>query len=370
MSEFDGIWSFIGREQKPFDESIIQPVVTGKRGLITGAAGFIGSALVRALARQSLEHIVLLDIAESGLHDLSLELDQNSAIVHEEIVGDVCDASLLDNVFHRYRPHIVFHAAACKHVPLMERNPFAAAKTNITGMQEIANAAAAFGVEDAILVSTDKVVSPASIMGATKRIAELIVLANRSKTRMKAVRLGNVWGSTGSVVPVLQRQIAQGGSITITDPSCTRHFLPIEEVVQRLLCSLLFAGYSTVYIADPGPPHHIVEVADFLLDQAGVNPTEIERRFIGLRPGEKLSEQMTSADESVTSSVVHGMQELHSPAPSPQLLHAAMEEIGAAVLHRDLSRLLQAILSIVPSYVPSGLLRSQMSEPVIASTIA
>jgi FlaA1/EpsC-like NDP-sugar epimerase len=184
------------------------------------------------------KHLSLLDIAESGLHELALDLDRDSDVARDPIVGDICDAPLLTDIFKRHRPQIVLHAAACKHVSLMEENPFAAARTNVLGTQQVAQVASAFGADRMILISTDKAVSPIGIMGATKRIAELVVLANRGATRMNAVRLGNVLGSTGSVVPTLQRQIAQGGPITITDAACTRYFVSINEAYSSYsLCS-------------------------------------------------------------------------------------------------------------------------------------
>ena len=251
----------------------------------------------------------------------------------------------------------------------MEKNPFAAARTNVLGTQRIADAATAFGVEELILVSTDKAVQPASMMGATKRIAELTVLASRSATRMKAVRLGNVWGSTGSVVPILQRQIAQGGPVTITDAACTRHFLSIDEALQRLFSALVLDHASTLYVSEAGPCCRIVEVAEFLLDCAGVSSGDIEFRFIGLRPGEKISEQM-AADEEKLASTAYGLhQVIENPGLSSQLLASAIHEISAAVQSRDLSRLLQAVVSVVPGYVPSESLR-QASNSAAAASIA
>jgi FlaA1/EpsC-like NDP-sugar epimerase len=300
-----------------------------------------------------------------------LDLGQNGAISHDLIVGDICDQTLLANVFKRYGPEIVLHAAACKHVSLMEENPFAAAWTNVLGTLQIVQAASAYGAEKMAVISTDKAVIPAGIMGATKRIAELLVLANRSATEMNAVRLGNVLGSSGSVVPILQRQIARGGPITITDAACTRYFVTIGEAVQRLLSALVVDHRSAILVAPPGNAYRIIDLAHSLLESAVLDRRQIECRFTGLRPGGKISEQMTSDEESVAMSSASGLQVvLRGPRPSDQLLNDAIEEIDAALEHRDLSRLLQAILSVVPEYSPSVSLQRQLSEEMRRKTTA
>jgi FlaA1/EpsC-like NDP-sugar epimerase len=371
MRRFDSITNSIGGIEETFDQSIVQAALAGKCVLITGAAGFIGSALARSLSQYPIDRLLLLDVAESGLHELSLEIERNGTIADEEIVGDVCDLALLKEVFDRYAPRVVLHAAACKHVALMEKNPFAAAKTNILGTCGVADAASAFGVDELILISTDKAVEPASMMGATKRIAELIVLANRSATRMKVVRLSNVWGSTGSVVPILQRQIDQGGPVTITDAACMRHFLSIEQAVRRLLSALVFERTAALFVAEAGPSRRIVEIAELLLHQSGVKRENIEFRFIGLHPGEKISEQLTSDEEKLAFPGVYGLHEvLASPGPSSQLLATAIHEIGAAIESRDLCRLLEAVLDVVPGYKPSDYLRQQAIHCAIATSIA
>ena len=359
-------WSLFDRAQDAFDESAIRACVQGKRVLITGAGGFIGSALARSLSQLSAEHLSLLDIAESGLHELALELDRmNVSVLRDLIVGDVYDAALLAEICNRHRPQIILHAAACKHVSLMEENPFAAAKTNVLGTLQIVQAANAFGVDKVIVISTDKAVAPAGIMGVTKRIAELVVLTNSGLAQVNAVRLGNVLGSTGSVVPILQRQIVQGGPLTITDAACTRYFVTIGEAVQKLLSALLIDVPSTILVSQPGNPHRIVDVARLLMKANHSTEQEVRIRFTGLRAGEKLFEQMTSDGEVLTNSSVDGLQQiLHSPTPSHQTLTLILEEIRTSVRDRDLARLVRAMSHAVPGYLPSTRLQEQIEAAI------
>jgi FlaA1/EpsC-like NDP-sugar epimerase len=355
-------WSLFGRAQGAFDESAIRACVQGKRVLITGAGGFIGSALARSLSQLSAEHLSLLDIAESGLHELALDLNSAS---RDLIVGDVCDAALLAEICSRHRPQIILHAGAYKHVSLMEENPFAAARTNVLGTLQIVQAANASGVEKVIVISTDKAVAPVGIMGVTKRIAELVVLANSGPTQVNAVRLGNVIGSTGSVVPILQRQIFQGGPLTITDAACTRYFVTIGGAVHRLLSALLIDVPSTILVSQPSNPHRIVDVARLLMKANHSNDQEVEIRFTGLRPGEKLFEQMTSDGEVLANSSVDGLQQiLRSPQSSHQTLTLILEEIRASVRDRDLVRLVQAMSHVVPGYLPSARLQEKIDAAI------
>ncbi|WP_263385171.1 polysaccharide biosynthesis protein [Granulicella arctica] len=345
--------SFLGRELECAHEDLLQKSVTGKRVFITGAGGYIGSALARYLSNLSVQSLTLLDIAEGGLFELYSELeDKGDTTQLTAIVGDVCDMVLLREIFEQHQPQIVFHAAACKHVTLMETNPFAAMHNNVIGTHQLLAAANDGLAEQVIVVSTDKAVEPFGMMGVSKRIAELLVVANPGPVQVKAVRLANVLGSTGSVGPIFVRQICHGGPVQITHPGCTRYFLSIDEVVQRLMSALLVEGTNLLLIAEAGEPFPVVGLADYLIAHIPCVSKAVEICYIGLRSGEKLTERMVACNECAIACGIASLNLVTcSDLPAAVLIDGASDAIYEAIQSRNFNLLMTAIGKLIPDYV-------------------
>ncbi len=360
--------SLLHRRTAPADPISLAGPFAGKRILITGAAGSIGSALAKCIALLQPEHLTLLDSAEHGLYELQNDLASlRGAAPCTLVPGNICDGGLLRELLAAHRPHIVYHAAAYKHVPLMEHHPLAALETNALGTYSLAKASIESHVEQFIMLSTDKAVSPSSIMGASKRAAELVLLALQDHApRMKALRLGNVLGSRGSVVPLFQSQIARGGPVTVTDPQVRRYFLPLRESVEFLL-SLAHAQYlDGIFIPDIGEPIRILDLAHFLISNAAP-ANSIGITFTGLRPGDKMQEQLLSASESIDSntsgSLLHKVTSSTSPA---NCTLDTIQQLQQAIRQRAVGAALQTLQRIVPEYQPSDIVRHNVSHSVIA----
>ncbi|WP_372663101.1 polysaccharide biosynthesis protein [Cohnella sp.] len=295
----------LGRDPIQTDLKGISNYVRDKVVLVTGAGGSIGSELCRQIATFSPGNLLILGHGENSIYTIELELRRNFPDLRiEALIADIQDRDKMKEVFCEYRPNVVFHAAAHKHVPLMERNPSEAVKNNVFGTKNVADCADEFEAERFVLVSSDKAVNPSSVMGTTKRIAEMYIqsLNNSSSTKFAAVRFGNVLGSRGSVIPLFKDQIARGGPVTVTHPEMVRYFMTIPEAVQLVIQAGALSDGGEIYVLDMGKPVRIIELAEDLIRLSGFEPYhDIPIEFTGIRNGEKLFEELLSMDEGITA---------------------------------------------------------------------
>ena len=299
------IEDLLGRDAINFDDKNVKSVIKNSVVLVTGGGGSIGSELCRQISQYNPKQLVIFDVYENNLYDIEMELrSEYPKLDLVAIVGSVRDKKRLENVFENYKPEIVFHAAAHKHVPLMESSPLEAIKNNVFGTYNVVNCADKYKVDKFVLISTDKAVNPTNIMGASKRMCEMIVQTKNktSKTDFVAVRFGNVLGSNGSVIPLFKKQIAKGGPVTVTHKEITRFFMTIPEAVQLILQALTYANGGEIFVLDMGEPMKIYDLAVSLIKLMGYEPeVDIPIRVTGLRPGEKLYEELLMAEEGMTS---------------------------------------------------------------------
>ena len=346
----------LGREVVRTNLAQVRSNTEGHVVLVTGAAGSIGSELSRQIAALAPAHLVLYERSESDLHDLELLLRQRLPnVAMTAIVGDILDVGDLEATFEHYRPSRVYHAAAYKHVFLMERHIVAAVRNNVIGTYNVATAAERFGAEQVVLISSDKAVRPTSIMGATKRAAERVVLSmGDGRTRFTAVRFGNVLGSRGSVVPIFRRQIKMGGPVTVTHPEVVRFFMTIPEAVALVLQAAATSRGGHIFHLDMGEPVRIADLAENMIRLSGFEPgRDIEIKFVGLRPGEKLYEELLVEGEDIEA----------TDHPQVRVVRAVDTGVSgdwiAAVTRaadaRDPSRLVALICQAVPEFSPSEL---------------
>ena len=318
------IEDLLGRDAIKLDNKNISTLIKEKTVLVTGGGGSIGSELCRQIIKYNPERLLILDIYENNLYDIELELKANYPKAKiEAIVGSVRDKKRLEDVFETFRPQLVFHAAAHKHVPLMENSPLEAIKNNVFGTYNVVNCADKYNVERFVLISTDKAVNPTNIMGASKRVCEMIVQAKNkvSKTEYVAVRFGNVLGSNGSVIPLFKKQIAAGGPVTVTHKEITRFFMTIPEAVGLILQAVTYAKGGEIFVLDMGEPVKIYDLAVSLIKLSGYEPeVDITIQFTGLRPGEKLYEELLMAEEGLTATK-------HDKIFVSEPMHMEMEEL-------------------------------------------
>ncbi len=352
----------LGRKSIQLDQAHIRERIHGKVVMVTGAAGSIGSELCRQIARFRPLALIGFDQAETPLFQIDRELRKSfpGVAFHPEI-GSVKDSEHLARVMEYYRPSILYHAAAYKHVPLMERHVFAAVENNIFGTWQTALAAIRYGVEDFVMISTDKAVRPTSMMGATKRVAESVIraLQNESDTRFVAVRFGNVLGSNGSVIPIFKEQIAAGGPVTVTHPEMRRYFMTIPEAAQLVLQAFSIGKGGDVFLLDMGEPIKIVDLATNLILLSGLKPgKDIKIQFTGLRPGEKLFEELNLHNESLLPTLHAKIRRFASPSDLDNArLITHLQELERIVEDRDEARLIQILERLIPDYTPSSQLR-------------
>jgi FlaA1/EpsC-like NDP-sugar epimerase len=353
------IEDLLPRTQVVLDAEAVADMVGGKRVLVTGAGGSIGSELARQIAAIGPAQLILFERYENSLYAVANDLvDRGAGSFIHPVIGDVTDRSRVADVFAEYRPHLVFHAAAHKHVPLMESSPCEAVKNNVGGTAVVVQAALQYDCERFVLISTDKAANPSSVMGASKRVAELVVQATASmssaKTRCVTVRFGNVLGSNGSVIPRMLDQIRAGGPVTVTHPEIRRYFMLIPEAVQLVLHAAVLARHRETFVLDMGEQLKVLDVAKNLIRLSGFVPEqEIPIAYIGLRPGEKLVEELVGAGETLERSsidkifTVQGDQPLDIPTFNQDL--SAL--IRFATLGRPRSVIGQ-LQRIVPTFVP------------------
>jgi FlaA1/EpsC-like NDP-sugar epimerase len=356
----------LGRKSVHLEGKQIHGALAGKMVLVTGAAGSIGAELCRQIARFQPAGIVGFEIAESPLFEIDREMRQAfpDTPFYPEI-GSIQNRARLDEVLRQYAPSVVYHAAAYKHVPLMEAHVFEAIENNVIGTYNVAVAAAEHGVEDFVMISSDKAVRPTNVMGATKRIAELLLLAMQNgRTKYVAVRFGNVLGSNGSVIPIFKKQIAAGGPVTVTHPEMRRFFMTIPEACQLVLQSAVIAQGGQICVLDMGEAVKIVDLARNLILLSGLRPDDdIKIEFSGMRPGEKLYEELNTVFED-TAPTAHEKIRIFigNGMPEGDMLGwlDSLREICAA---RDAGRLVVALKEIVIDYSPSAHLLKRVIEP-------
>ena len=350
------IEDLLARDQIILDDNGIKDIIYGKTIMVTGGGGSIGSELCRQVTKYKPELLVIVDIYENNAYDLQNELKTDFPNQNIEVlIASVRDMNRMEIIFDKYRPDVVFHAAAHKHVPLMEVSPGEAIKNNIYGTYNVAKCADKFGVEKFVMISTDKAVNPTNVMGATKRFCEFIVQSMQaiSKTQFVSVRFGNVLGSNGSVIPLFKRQIEKGGPVTVTHKDITRFFMTIPEAAQLVIQAACFAKGGEIFVLDMGEPVKIYDLARKLIKLSGYEPDkEIEIKVTGLRDGEKLYEELLMSEEGLGKTA-------HSKIFIGKQLDVNIETVNSKLLvleqalkQNDNEKIMLALSEVVPTYSP------------------
>jgi FlaA1/EpsC-like NDP-sugar epimerase len=352
------LFQLLGRQPIAFQIEALRPAVAGRAILVTGAAGSIGSELCLQIAALQPRLLVAFDNAESGLFHLDQDLAPRLPGTFVPWIGDIRDARTVQEVMERYSLDAVFHAAAYKHVPLMENHPLELIQTNVLGTWNLARAAVRRGIGRFVMISTDKAVNPANVMGLTKRVAELLVTGigagPQCPTRFAAVRFGNVLGSSGSVVPIFHEQIARGGPLTVTHPEMRRYFMTTREAVHLVLQAAAMGGRSGTFVLDMGEPVRIADLALRMIRAWGLVPDrDIEIRYVGLRPGEKLDEDLIGRGERSLPTAHPKISELRGPAVAPRDIPGWINRLKVAIENRDEAGAIAHLAVLAPEFDPA-----------------
>jgi FlaA1/EpsC-like NDP-sugar epimerase len=342
----------LGRAERRVLEPSVQAMLTGARVLVTGAGGSIGQELCRQIRSHDPASLHMVDHDETNLHTLQLELNGQALLDSSEVlIADVKDTARMEQVFRLTQPDVVFHAAAHKHLPLLERHPCEGVKSNVLGTRNVVRSAVAFGTARLVLISTDKAADPRSILGATKRLAEMVVQSHAGgKTRVCSVRFGNVLGSRGSLLAAVARQIEHGDPVTVTDPDVTRFFMTVEEAVGLVLSAAPMGESGETFVLDMGEPIRIVDLVRRYAEQLGVPDVEI--RFTGLRPGEKLHERLFAETEQRQPTANPGIWATH-PGELPDNFLDRLDELQATAARGEDDRVRSMLSNLIPEYTPA-----------------
>jgi FlaA1/EpsC-like NDP-sugar epimerase len=345
------------RDPVVLDTPALAKFITGRTVMVTGAGGSIGSEICRQVLAFAPKTLLLVERAENNLFDIDRELRGRDTGTHiEPFLADITDEARLRQLFERHRPEILFHAAAHKHVPMMEANPGEALKNNVGGTRLLADLAHEFDLSSFVLISTDKAVNPSSIMGLSKQICETYVhaLAQRSKTRLVVVRFGNVLGSTGSVVPIFQQQIRNGGPVTITHPEMRRYFMTIAEAAQLVLQAASMGKGGEIYELDMGEPVRILDLAEDMIRLSGLSREDIDIVFTGVRPGEKLFEELYLAEETTLTTSHPKVRCAYALTTSMQEARRLLGELELLAQESDPQEIHRRLRELLPSFKPQG----------------
>ena len=351
------IEDLLGREPISLESSLLNEEYNDKVILITGAAGSIGSEIARKLNHFSFRKLILVDTAESPLYDLQQEFFNNNIKNFETIITDVRNLNRLDVIFNKFRPDIIFHAAAYKHVPLMESHPYEAVSVNVSGTINVADLAVKHCVTKFVLVSTDKAVNPTNVMGATKRMAELYIncLKDNGKTKFITTRFGNVLGSNGSVIPLFKKQIETGGPITVTHEDITRYFMTIPEACSLVLEAAAMGNGGEIFVFDMGEPVKIYDLAVNMISLSGKNyPDDIDIKIVGLRPGEKIYEELLADGENTKKTYHEKIMIAKSMSLDIKCVQNKLIDLHNSDFEKQNIELVAKIKDIVPEYISNN----------------